>query len=322
MLLGCVGLTSITLGLSAPASGAAYRYWTYWSGAGSTWTFSQVGPASALPKDGSVEGWRFAISTGIRGEQAKPRIDPASAFTQFCSGTQATPKTKRVAVVFDFGDASEAPSGQQPPLARGVCTQLPLDAVGSSVLRAAADVRVEAGLICAIADYPVGECAPSTSASPSPTQERETATNQTPPKDVKKTPNAKNDGAVQGNPPTAEQVSPGKQVAGKSQRPVSASESAPSQNRDGKGSDASGAAETHPTATSAGASTATDRLLSPTKTKPTPSDVTFATADARAPEATTQWLPMAIGGVVLFGLVGWIFWRRRASPDQSPDRVN
>ena len=39
-------------------SGTGFDYWAYWVG-GSTWTYSNVGPASRAMLDGTVEGWRF-----------------------------------------------------------------------------------------------------------------------------------------------------------------------------------------------------------------------------------------------------------------------
>lgn len=153
----------------APASATSYRYWTYWSGAGPTWAFSQVGPASAVPKNGAVEGWRFAVSTGTRGQEAQPRIAPKTAFAQFCG--EATPPAgqKRVVIVFDFGDASDAPPGQSPPQSRGTCVQIERDATGAEILSQAADIRVEGGLVCAIGGYPRGECAPAVTPTPRPT---------------------------------------------------------------------------------------------------------------------------------------------------------
>ena len=162
--LGAVlALASLTLTMWAPgpASATDYRYWTYWTGTANGWTFSQVGPASAVPEDGSVEGWRFALSTGVRGQGAEPRIAATAAFRQFCGPQPAAPGAKRVAVVFDFGLPGEAPDGQTPPRPRGTCVEAPEQATGATILSRSATVRSDDGLVCAIGGYPQGECAPA-----------------------------------------------------------------------------------------------------------------------------------------------------------------
>lgn len=153
----------------ATAQATAYRYWTYWTvGEQGAWKFSQVGPAATRPGDGSVEGWRFALSTGTRGQGAQPRITPEAAFRQFCANKTAPSGQKRVAVVFDFGSSEDAPPGQLPPPAKGTCVVIAADATGGEVLAEAADVRLSDGMVCAIGGYPQGECAPAV-ADPSPT---------------------------------------------------------------------------------------------------------------------------------------------------------
>lgn len=143
------------------AEAASYRYWTYWTAATGEWTFGTAGPAASVPVDGSVEGWRFAV-TGETG-QAMPRLDPATARAQLCAGiTRANPDDKLVAVVVDSGVAQDAPAGQTPPEQFGTCVSVPADATGADVLRAAKfPLRFNNnGLLCAIAGYPTGECAP------------------------------------------------------------------------------------------------------------------------------------------------------------------
>ena len=78
-------LAVITSGLvltfpAAPASADSPAFWGYWhagGSAGAKWAFAQTGPATAHPKDGSVEGWRFAKSKGDTG--TPPRDSPAAA---------------------------------------------------------------------------------------------------------------------------------------------------------------------------------------------------------------------------------------------------
>lgn len=166
-VLAVVVAAMVALLLPAPAAATAYRYWTYWTGTDAGWTFSQTGPASTVPGHGAVEGWRFAVSTGTRGQGSQPRISPSSAFDRFCGAAPAPAGQKRVAVVFDFGEGSDAPEGQQPPQARGTCVTIDRGATGGEILARAADVRIEGGLVCAIGGYPAGECAPAV-ATPTP----------------------------------------------------------------------------------------------------------------------------------------------------------
>jgi len=52
-------LSALTI---APAHAAAYRYWGFYQLSDGAWTFAQKGPDQTVPKDGSVEGWRFAVA--------------------------------------------------------------------------------------------------------------------------------------------------------------------------------------------------------------------------------------------------------------------
>mgnify|MGYP001807095404 CR=1 FL=1 len=148
----------VAVGMAGSAQAAAYRYWTYWQGGSGTWAFASAGPASTIPADGSVEGWRFAVTTSIGSASDAPAT--TASFEDICAGTPAQPDRKRVALVIDPGPQDIAPEGQQPPAATTVCIVAEPDATGYQVLRSAATVRTDGGLICAIDDYPAGECAP------------------------------------------------------------------------------------------------------------------------------------------------------------------
>jgi len=137
------------------AQAASYRYWSYWTGAGGSWDFSAVGAGSRIPKDGDVEGWRFAAS-GVDGDDP-PRTP--SAFADICTGPASDSDSKRIALVVDPGEPGDAPSGESPPGAWATCVEVSAEATGYDVLRAAAQVRTDRGLICAINDYPARECA-------------------------------------------------------------------------------------------------------------------------------------------------------------------
>jgi hypothetical protein len=157
-ILTALAFTLVSIGPLSPATAASgYRYWGYYhadSGAGE-WTLAKTGPSEYVPKDGSVEGWRFAISVGTKGRE--PRVAPG--FADICAGTTAEKGEKRVAVVLDYGLADESPDGDTPPKPRGDCAVVADDASGTQVLQAVADVREEKGLTCGIDGYPSTECA-------------------------------------------------------------------------------------------------------------------------------------------------------------------
>jgi hypothetical protein len=150
----------------AVSQAAAYRYWSYWLGTESGWSFANVGPAFRVPADGTLEGWRFSVS-GVEGNHT-PSF--AADFDAVCGDTAAVEGRKRVAVVVDPGVAGDAPDGEQAPGAWAMCVVAEPRATGYDVLRAAATVRAERGLICGIGGYPSRGCADVISdPSPSPT---------------------------------------------------------------------------------------------------------------------------------------------------------
>lgn len=143
---------------SPSATAAAYRYWTYWQAPQGTWTFATAGPATTVPADGSVEGWRFAVTSAAGTASDAPR--PAASFAGICADTPSVAGSKRVALVLDFGDPSAAPEGEQPPATLTQCVVADADATGYAILRSTVHVRTDdVGLICALADYPARGCA-------------------------------------------------------------------------------------------------------------------------------------------------------------------
>jgi hypothetical protein len=173
-------VAGLVVASGAPAQATAYRYWSYWLGSDGAWTYANAGPAFRIPTDGTVEGWRFSVDGGGGGLPPRTSAD----FDTVCAGTPVQEGLKRVAVIVDPGSVEDAPPGQSPPGAWALCVSAVDKATGYDVLRAAASVRVEAGLICAIGSYPTGECAvvvgepepkpkPSPSPEPKPTKTRE-----------------------------------------------------------------------------------------------------------------------------------------------------
>lgn len=151
---------ALAIAVAAPAQASAYRFWTYWqAGAGETdWTYATQGPATAVPADGAVEGWSFAISSDAGAREAAPGIAPD--FATVCGDVKATEGTKRIALVIDPGAAGISPEGEAPFDRRAECIVIEQEATGYDVLRSVVEVRTENGLVCGLGGYPARECAP------------------------------------------------------------------------------------------------------------------------------------------------------------------
>ncbi|MFD2080141.1 hypothetical protein SAMN05421678_10526 [Actinopolymorpha cephalotaxi] len=148
------GLLATTLGAGV-AQASAYRYWGFFQWTDHAWKMASVGPGSVTPKDGAVDGWRFAVS----GEKSPPRLPRAAAdFAELCGDTKAQAGKKRVGVVLDYGLADEAPGGQSPAKPRGACALVDAKANSAQVLAAVADVRDQKSMICGIDGFPSSGC--------------------------------------------------------------------------------------------------------------------------------------------------------------------
>ncbi|MCC8453966.1 MULTISPECIES: SCO2322 family protein [Streptomyces] len=145
------------IGTAGQAQAAGYRYWSFWDRDGGTWVYATQGPSLARPSDGDVQGFRFAVSADSQ-DAARPR--GTADFASICAKTPTKEGTKRVALVLDFGTASDAPSGETPPAARTACAQVSPDATTADALAAVADpLRYDnSALLCAIAGYPKSGC--------------------------------------------------------------------------------------------------------------------------------------------------------------------
>jgi hypothetical protein len=170
-LAALAGYAAVVMTVPGRASATtAYRYWAYYVAHGSTWQYSQRGPASEYPADGEVQGWRFAVQVdAANGLLPGARPD----FTTLCAATPAKAGNIRVGVVIDFGIATDAPAHEKPPAAVVPgCVSVHDGATGADVLEAAGVVRIgtgaDAGLVCGIDGYPKTECAVAVAAPEAP----------------------------------------------------------------------------------------------------------------------------------------------------------
>jgi hypothetical protein len=170
VLLALLGTLLLIAGAAPAQAASGYRYWSFWRGAdGGAWTYQQQGPAIAVPPDGAVDGWRFAVSPDGGQDAAKPRTQ--ARFDAICANTPAQDGRKRVAVVLDFGTAEDAgASAAQPPEQRTTCASVAPRASSAEVLAAVAPpLRYDTnGLLCAIAGYPKAGCAEQLGAAAAP----------------------------------------------------------------------------------------------------------------------------------------------------------
>lgn len=192
------------------ADAASYRYWSYWTGGDGGWSYSSWGPASLRPTDGSVEGWRFGVGPGTNSAGLMPRS--AADFNQVCAGTEPKPGTKRVAIVIDPGLPEHAPDGESPRTPWAMCVTAEPSASGFDILRAAASVRTQQGMVCGLAGYPANECAVVVS-TPRPPQEPVPSREPAPVSDPSAQPVPETQPSVQPKRPASEPVTDGGAVS-------------------------------------------------------------------------------------------------------------
>jgi hypothetical protein len=153
-LLAAPALAGAVTASATATNTPAYRYWGYYELSNGQWQFAQTGSDQTNPADGSVEGWRFAVSGAE--DSRPPRATPT--FDEICGDTAAKDGSKRVGVVIDYGRAADGDGGAQPPQPRAECAVVPTDASGSDVLAAVAETRVDKGLTCGVDGYPAKGC--------------------------------------------------------------------------------------------------------------------------------------------------------------------
>jgi hypothetical protein len=142
----------VTPAVAAPT--VSYRFWGFFQYTDGAWAFAQKGPAETVPADGSVEGWRFAVS----GSDSSRYPRATATFDEICAGTPAQAGKKRVGVIIDFGRTADAEDGATPPAPVAVCAALAPDQSSVDALQAAGGVRSDKGLICAVRGYPATGC--------------------------------------------------------------------------------------------------------------------------------------------------------------------
>lgn len=162
LVAAVVAAAGIPLLAASPAEATGYRFWSSWHGNGAGWDFSGVGADTWRPKDGAVEGWRFAVSATTV-SSPRPRADASTVWAlPQCRDVRAGAGEVRMAVVIDFGDASDYADDQRPPAdpVRVWCGVLPTRSTGMDLLNVASDgaLRTNGGMVCGISGFPTRGC--------------------------------------------------------------------------------------------------------------------------------------------------------------------
>ena len=151
---------------TAPAAQAAdvYRYWGYYTVTDGAFVAQETGPSGATPKDGDIEGYRYAAPADFKNPNL-PRADlTVVTFDAVCGDKTAAGGDKRVAVLIDYGVDSDAAEGETPPEPEALCAVVPEKFNGLQTLQSVApDLRTQKSsfgpLLCGISGYPATGCA-------------------------------------------------------------------------------------------------------------------------------------------------------------------
>jgi hypothetical protein len=173
VLLLTVLLTGVGTGTAQAADG--YKYWNYFHVSAGKYVFAKTGPSGHTPRDGSVEAYRYGLSSTTAG------LTPRTAATTYTADDicKASPAAKagqkRVGVLIDYGTAEEAARGETPAKPRAACAVVPTKATGQQVLDAVADIRLDKQLLCGIDGYPVRTCSVTVKNPPKAAKEQPVA---------------------------------------------------------------------------------------------------------------------------------------------------
>jgi hypothetical protein len=166
-------LTGLFLALGSGTANAAtgYKYWNYFHVQDGKYVFAKTGPSGFKPANGSVEAYRYGLSSTANG--ITPRTDASTySIDDICAGSKMETGQKRVGVLIDYGTAKDAAAGEKPPEPRAACAVVANNANGQQVLDAVTDVRTEKTLICGVDGYPVKSCSLTVKNAPKATTDQ------------------------------------------------------------------------------------------------------------------------------------------------------
>ena len=135
---------------------SGYRYWSFWLNNESGWSLAQEGAGTLIPQDGDVHGWRFISAPDVAGPEYAPRS--ITTFDEVCGSIPAEAGKVRVALVVDFGDASDYSSEVSIPTLQTTCAVITQGDPASLALSQSHEVREEGGMVCAVDLLPASGC--------------------------------------------------------------------------------------------------------------------------------------------------------------------
>jgi hypothetical protein len=147
------------LPISSANAESAWRYWSYWQLNDGVWEMAMTGAADVAVEDGQVQGWRY-ITAGIEvGAEFAPRTD--ETFETICADVPAKDGIARVALVVDYGDASDYSNetdAQAVPPTQTACVEVAAGDPSSVLLSSAFESREEGGMVCGVNNLPSTGC--------------------------------------------------------------------------------------------------------------------------------------------------------------------
>ncbi|MEN9693356.1 MAG: hypothetical protein RLZZ330_1000 [Actinomycetota bacterium] len=153
-----VALISI-LPISNASAETAWRYWSYWQLNDGTWEMAMTGAADVKAEDGQVQGWRY-ITAGMEvTADLAPRTD--ETFETICADVEKKDGIARVALVVDFGDASDYSNPddiENLQSSATSCVEINEGDPSSLLLGSEFEVREETGMVCGVNNLPATGC--------------------------------------------------------------------------------------------------------------------------------------------------------------------
>lgn len=158
-LIALVAFLLMILPVSAANAETAWRYWSFWQFTEGTWQMAMTGAADVQAEDGQVQGWRY-ITAGIEvTEEFAPRT--SETFDSICGSVEKTAGIARVALVVDFGDASDYSNPSDANAVSEVqtkCVEIAEGDPSSLLLSSVFETREESGMVCAVENLPSSGC--------------------------------------------------------------------------------------------------------------------------------------------------------------------
>lgn len=151
-----IGLLFLFAGSAFAAEETAFRYWSFWTSENGKWVAAATGVAAIPATDGAVQGWRFVTAAVALSDNEAPR--ESAAFEDICAGVEPATGKARVGVVIDYGTSADYDGSLNPPAVRTECVLVTDGDPMSFALSASAEVRENAGFVCALDSLPETGC--------------------------------------------------------------------------------------------------------------------------------------------------------------------